>query len=189
MALHALNLLIARQLVSDVQRLHGEVGLHVVPPLCPLARSAYDFSGTDELIERATRSPRGAGSSGAGSKTAPSPASCSRTPTDGEGAKRSRQIPPRGIAREWSTGGPVRSLAVEIGQVGCEGRVIQPAFRIDEARENPVEVLVGKANAASLASAGSARGRIVCTLPPAEAWPAHSAESLGTSHRWPFAHG
>lgn len=57
-ALHALNLLIARQLVSDAQRLHGRVELHVVPPLCPLARSAYDFSGTDELIERAAKSTR-----------------------------------------------------------------------------------------------------------------------------------
>lgn len=57
-ALHALNLLIARQLVSDVRRLHGSVELHVVPPLCPLARSAYDFSGTDELIERAAKSTR-----------------------------------------------------------------------------------------------------------------------------------
>ncbi len=58
-ALHALNLLIARQLVSDVQRLRGEVEIRVVPPLCPLARSAYDFSGTDELIERAAKSTRG----------------------------------------------------------------------------------------------------------------------------------
>jgi len=58
-ALHALNLLIARQLVSDVQRLRGDIDLHVVPPLCPLARTAYDFSGTDELIERAAKSTRG----------------------------------------------------------------------------------------------------------------------------------
>ena len=29
------------------------------PPLCPLARSVYDFSGTDELIERAAKSTRG----------------------------------------------------------------------------------------------------------------------------------
>jgi len=57
-ALHALNLLIAHQLVSDVQRLRGEVSLHVIPPLCPLTRSAYDFSGTDELIERAAKSTR-----------------------------------------------------------------------------------------------------------------------------------
>lgn len=52
-ALQALNLLIARQLVRDVERFGSEVELTVVPPLCPLARSAYDFSGTSELIERA----------------------------------------------------------------------------------------------------------------------------------------
>ncbi len=57
-ALHALNLLIARQLVTDVQRLDGEVELHVVPPLCPLARWPYDFADTDELIERAAKSTR-----------------------------------------------------------------------------------------------------------------------------------
>jgi len=57
-ALHALNLLIARQLVNDVQRLPGSVELRIVPPLCPLARSAYDFSGTDALIERAAESTR-----------------------------------------------------------------------------------------------------------------------------------
>ncbi len=57
-ALHALNLLIARQLVTDMRRLDGEVELHVVPPLCPLPRWPYDFSGTDELIERAAKSTR-----------------------------------------------------------------------------------------------------------------------------------
>jgi len=57
-ALHALNLLIARQLVSDLGRLRAKVALHVIPPLCPLARSAYDFSGTQELIERAAESTR-----------------------------------------------------------------------------------------------------------------------------------
>jgi NTE family protein len=57
-ALHALNLLIARQLVGDVQRLEAQVEVHVVPPLCPLARSAYDFSGSAELIDRALRSTR-----------------------------------------------------------------------------------------------------------------------------------
>jgi len=51
--LHALNLLIARQLARDAERFGAEVELTVVPPLCPLARSAYDFSGTSELIERA----------------------------------------------------------------------------------------------------------------------------------------
>ena len=54
-ALQALNLLIARQLALDVERLRLEAELRVVPPLCPLARSPHDFSGTAELIERAAR--------------------------------------------------------------------------------------------------------------------------------------
>jgi len=57
-ALHALNLLIARQLVTDLERLRETLAVHVIPPLCPLARSAYDFSGTEELIERAAESTR-----------------------------------------------------------------------------------------------------------------------------------
>lgn len=57
-ALHALNLLIARQLVSDLERFAKQVDLCIVPPLCPVARTAYDFSGTDELIDRAAASTR-----------------------------------------------------------------------------------------------------------------------------------
>jgi len=57
-SLQALNLLIARQLVVDVEHFRGRVALRVVPPLCPLARSAYDFSGSRVLIERATASTR-----------------------------------------------------------------------------------------------------------------------------------
>jgi len=57
-ALHALNLLIARQLVTDLERLTDRIDVHVVPPLCPLVRSAYDFAGTDELIGRAAASTR-----------------------------------------------------------------------------------------------------------------------------------
>ena len=53
MALHASNLLIARQLVLDVQRFADEVELIVIPPLCPQTVSAYDFSRTRELIDRA----------------------------------------------------------------------------------------------------------------------------------------
>lgn len=58
MALHALNLLTARQLLVDLQRFAGQATLVVVPPLCPLAVSAYDFSRTAELIERAAESTR-----------------------------------------------------------------------------------------------------------------------------------
>lgn len=52
-ALHALNMLIAHQLVQDLELLAGKVQVLTVPPLCPLAVSAYDFSRASELIERA----------------------------------------------------------------------------------------------------------------------------------------
>jgi NTE family protein len=56
MALHASNLLIARQLVLDAQRFADAVELIVVPALCPQTVSAYDFSRTSELIDRAAKS-------------------------------------------------------------------------------------------------------------------------------------
>lgn len=53
MALHALNLLVARQLSIEVERFSRLVHVTVVPPLCPLAISSYDFSQSGHLIERA----------------------------------------------------------------------------------------------------------------------------------------
>ncbi len=58
MALHAMSLLIARQLVVDLERFADRIALHVVPPLCPLATSPMDFSQADELIERGAESTR-----------------------------------------------------------------------------------------------------------------------------------
>jgi NTE family protein len=55
-ALHALTLLIARQLVSELEGLDSEIEYYVVPPLCPLVGSPYDFSRTGDHIERAIRS-------------------------------------------------------------------------------------------------------------------------------------
>src|SRR6476646_2158200 len=52
-ALHALTLLIARQLVSELEGLGPSVEYFVVPPLCPLVGSPYDFSRTSDHIERA----------------------------------------------------------------------------------------------------------------------------------------
>jgi NTE family protein len=52
-ALHALTLLIARQLVSDLESLAPDIEYFVVPPLCPLVGSPYDFSRTADHIERA----------------------------------------------------------------------------------------------------------------------------------------
>ena len=52
-ALHALTLLIARQLVSELESLGPQIEYFVVPPLCPLVGSPYDFSRTSDHIERA----------------------------------------------------------------------------------------------------------------------------------------
>lgn len=55
-ALHALTLLIARQLVDELENLAPGIEYFVVPPLCPLVGSPYDFSRTAEHIDRARRS-------------------------------------------------------------------------------------------------------------------------------------
>jgi NTE family protein len=55
-ALHALTLLIARQLLAELEHLEPSIDYYVLPPLCPLECSPYDFSHTGELIERAIAS-------------------------------------------------------------------------------------------------------------------------------------
>jgi len=55
-ALHALNILISRQLTDSIRRYRALVEIVVVPPLCPLGASPYDFSGIGRLIDRAARS-------------------------------------------------------------------------------------------------------------------------------------
>ena len=52
-ALHALTLLIARQLVNELEALGPDIEYFVVPPLCPLVGSPYDFSRTADHIDRA----------------------------------------------------------------------------------------------------------------------------------------
>lgn len=52
-ALHALTLLIARQLVAEIEALGPEVSYAIVPTLCPLDGSPYDFSRTAEFIATA----------------------------------------------------------------------------------------------------------------------------------------
>jgi len=54
-ALHALTLLISRQLVSELEGLGPDIHYFVVPPLCPLVGSPYDFSRTADHIDRAVR--------------------------------------------------------------------------------------------------------------------------------------
>ena len=51
--LHALNLMAMERLQSDMDRFRSQVELVIVPPLCPLGTSPYDFSQTSELIHRA----------------------------------------------------------------------------------------------------------------------------------------
>ncbi len=55
-ALHALTLLIARQMVNELENLPPEIEYYVVPPLCPLVGSPYDFSRTAEHIARSIQS-------------------------------------------------------------------------------------------------------------------------------------
>lgn len=52
-ALHALTLLIARQLVSELEGLPADIDYAIVPSLCPLAGSAYDFTRTGAMIDAA----------------------------------------------------------------------------------------------------------------------------------------
>ncbi|MEX0752445.1 MAG: patatin-like phospholipase family protein [Xanthobacteraceae bacterium] len=55
-ALHALTLLIATQLLYELAGLDQHIEYFVLPPLCPLTGSPYDFSQTDHLIEHAIMS-------------------------------------------------------------------------------------------------------------------------------------
>jgi NTE family protein len=56
--LHAITLLVARQLVAELERHGGDAEIATVPPLCPLSASPYDFSRARELIERAATQTR-----------------------------------------------------------------------------------------------------------------------------------
>ena len=55
-ALHAITLLIAWQLMSELERISPDIEVHLVPTLCPLNVSPFDFSASRELIERAAQS-------------------------------------------------------------------------------------------------------------------------------------
>jgi NTE family protein len=55
-ALHAITLMIAWQLMHELERLPEAIEVHLVPALCPLAVSPFDFSAARELIERAAQS-------------------------------------------------------------------------------------------------------------------------------------
>jgi NTE family protein len=55
-ALHAITLMIAWQLIYELERMSEDIQVHLVPALCPLAVSPFDFSQSKELIERAAQS-------------------------------------------------------------------------------------------------------------------------------------
>src|SRR5262245_20060453 len=55
-ALHAITLMINWQLMHELEHIAPDIQVHLVPTLCPLAVSPFDFSASRELIERATRS-------------------------------------------------------------------------------------------------------------------------------------
>jgi NTE family protein len=53
-AMHALSLLVSRQLVHDAERLAGSsIELRIVPSVCPLETSPYDYSVASTLIAQA----------------------------------------------------------------------------------------------------------------------------------------
>jgi NTE family protein len=55
-ALQAMNLITARQLATDLERLAHMAKLVAIPPLCPMAISPYDLSHSAELIDQAKSS-------------------------------------------------------------------------------------------------------------------------------------
>ena len=57
-ALHAITLMIAWQLMHELEVISKDIAVHLVPTLCPLAVSPFDFSASRQLIERAAESSR-----------------------------------------------------------------------------------------------------------------------------------
>ena len=57
-AMHAITLLGARQLRQDFEHYVDRVTLRLIPPLCPLEYSSYDYSHADSLIGLARESTR-----------------------------------------------------------------------------------------------------------------------------------
>jgi NTE family protein len=57
-ALHAVTLLIAWQVIRDLEQLGGDIHICLVPTLCPLDVSPYDFSASRYLMDRAAERAR-----------------------------------------------------------------------------------------------------------------------------------
>lgn len=56
--MHAITLLGARQLRQDFEHYADRVRLRLVPPLCPLNQSSYDYSHGTHMIDAARESTR-----------------------------------------------------------------------------------------------------------------------------------
>lgn len=85
-AMHAITLLGARQLRQDFAVYASAAALHLVPPLCPLAQSSYDYSRGAALIAQARVS--------------------TRAWLDGGGLERT-EFPPALVTHRHSVSGPV----------------------------------------------------------------------------------
>ena len=57
-AMHAVNLLVSRQLVRDIGHYAERAEICVVPTLCPLEASSYDYSVCAGLIDRSATAAR-----------------------------------------------------------------------------------------------------------------------------------
>ena len=57
-AMNALNHLVARQLVADIDRYCHDIEIIVAPSLCPLQISSYDYTHSGELIDSAAAQTR-----------------------------------------------------------------------------------------------------------------------------------
>lgn len=51
--MHAVNLLVSRQLVRDIGYYADRADICVLPTICPLEASSYDYSAGASLIDRA----------------------------------------------------------------------------------------------------------------------------------------
>jgi NTE family protein len=58
-ALHSLTLLLEQRLIHEISAMQSTTTIKLLPPLCPLAVSAADFSHAGELIARARQSSLG----------------------------------------------------------------------------------------------------------------------------------
>lgn len=56
--LHSLTLMIAQQLTAEIERLDDGIDFAIVPTLCPLTGSPYDFKQTKRLIDQAAAATR-----------------------------------------------------------------------------------------------------------------------------------